>query len=744
MVSSALTPSAGTPDAHGVSSTPTDPVARSTTELDALTGALPSGERRPPQIAMCQAVARALATGRHLIVQAGTGTGKSLAYAVPAAASHKTVVISTATKALQDQLAGKDLPIVAGSTRDHLRFAVLKGRANYICRQRVDELAGNGIQQEFPTEDRLEAMGVAQADEPAPTGGLEGVGEAARTSFEPKADEGREDGTHPASGHLVDQVRSLVQWADRTDSGDRGDLPFEPTARAWSMVSVGPRECPGAFNCPAGARCFAERARATAAQADIIVVNTHLYGAHLASGGSVLPGHDVVIFDEAHELEEIMTASLGVEIAPGRFGALARAARGVLDGEEAKQAIDGVAGLTALWQDTLAGVLGDRLPRVPDPGSSQRGTAAGARSDGRSIERRDGGPGSDRPGRSRSEKETRDVRGPGLDQLVGRSIDQVRLVSELLRQHRAGDPSAEGRRSRTAAAAANLAADLHEVATRGEGEVAWVGGSRRWPVLHLSPIDVGPVLADQLWGNVTAVLTSATIPPRLASRIGLEDRDVDTIDVGSPFDYRSHALLYVARHLPDRRDPSSETALHDELFHLVDAAGGRTLALFTSRRATEAAAEALRPRLPFPVLVQDDLPKARLLEQFAREETSCLFATLGFWQGVDVPGRALSLVTIDRLPFARPDEPLTQARRERAGERAFHLVDLPRAATLLAQGAGRLIRTAEDHGVVAVLDSRLATARYRNVLLAALPPMRRTTDRRQVEDFLRAIVDHHD
>jgi len=243
---------------------------------------------------------------------------------------------------------------------------------------------------------------------------------------------------------------------------------------------------------------------------------------------------------------------------------------------------------------------------------------------------------------------------------------------------------------------------------------------------------------------VTAILTSATIPPRLTERLGLAGSAVDELDVGSPFDYRSHALLYVARHLPDRRRDDSEPALHEELEALIRAAGGRTLALFTSRRATEAASSALRSRLPYRVLEQGELPKGRLLSAFAQEESSCLFATLGFWQGVDVPGRSLSLVTLDRLPFSRPDDPLMQARRDRAGKAAFSLVDLPRAATLLAQGTGRLIRSAQDYGVVAVLDPRLATAGYRGVLLAGLPPMRRTTERRQVEVFLRRVLTEQD
>jgi ATP-dependent DNA helicase DinG len=326
--------------------------------------------------------------------------------------------------------------------------------------------------------------------------------------------------------------------------------------------------------------------------------------------------------------------------------------------------------------------------------------------------------------------------------VVGRVTDAIRrtdLQGSLL----ADGPSGSDRgahKTRAIGAASHLSDDLHRLMARGDGDVAWVDGTRRNVRLRLSPIDVAPALSATLWGEVTAVLTSATVPPRLVERVGLEAFETNQLNVGSPFDYRAHALLYVARHLPDRRSPEAEAALHKELALLIAAAGGRTLALFTSRRATEAAAAALAPDLPYTLLLQGDLPKGRLLEEFAEDETSCLFATLGFWQGVDIPGRALSLVTLDRLPFPRPDDPLLQARRARAGSRAFSLVDLPRAATLLAQGSGRLIRTAEDRGVVAVLDPRLATASYRGELLAALPPMRRTVERSEVEEFLREAL----
>ena len=243
-------------------------------------------------------------------------------------------------------------------------------------------------------------------------------------------------------------------------------------------------------------------------------------------------------------------------------------------------------------------------------------------------------------------------------------------------EREAGDDestTARSRRDRVLLAAGHLAADLARLSTLTDDEVAWVDGGARAPSLRVSPIDVGPLLAERLWGEVTGVLTSATVPLGLTERLGLPPAQTDVLDVGSPFDYRDHAMLYVAQSLPDRRRPESEPALHDELERLITAAGGRTLALFTSWRAMHAAVEALRNRLSVPVLAQSDLPKPALVEAFRTDEPTCLFATLGFWQGVDVPGRTLSLVTIDRIPFPRPDDPVLQARRDRAGSGRLQL-----------------------------------------------------------------------
>jgi ATP-dependent DNA helicase DinG len=626
----------------------------------ATAGLAGGGEDRPGQVEMTRAVARGLDRRRHVVVQAGTGTGKSLAYLVPLALAGRPGIVATATKGLQDQLADRELPFLAGALESDLTFAVLKGRSNYLCRQRLDEVVAAPAQ-------------------------LEGVGDGSLG----EGDDGPTDGA--GVGALGREVSRLIEWSQRTGTGDRAELDFEPRPRAWQAVSVTAAECPGAVRCPRGEDCFAEEARRRAAAADVVVVNTHLYGAHLASGGMVLPEHDVVIFDEAHELEDVVASSLGLELGPGRLRALARTARVVVGGD-GRAVVDGVEDGADRLEMALEGLLGTRLPT-------------------------DGLP----------------------PELAGALAVATGRVEALLAAVRGVGEDSQAK-ARALQAAGRLVEELQTFTALDDSRVAWVERSDRSPLLRVAPIEVGPLLAEGLWPHVTAVLTSATIPARLAERIGLPPGEFDQLDAGSPFPYQEHALLYCAAHLPDPRQGGYEDALHEELQALVTAAGGRTLALFTSWRAMHAAADALRDRLPGPVLTQADLPKPALLAAFSGEEATSLFATLGFFQGVDVPGRSLSLVTVDRLPFSRPDDPLVQARRDRAGERAFQLVDLPRAATLLAQAAGRLIRTATDRGVVAVFDRRLATATYRWELVNALPPMRRTRHRAEAEAFLQEVT----
>ena len=623
-----------------------------TAALDRVTAALPAAERRLGQEQMAGAVAEAIYRGRNVVIEAGTGIGKSLAYLVPVALSKKRTVIATATKALQDQLRDKEVPALRAAGVP-IESAVLKGRQNYLCRQRLHDVAEPG-------------------------------------AVDVELDLG-DDAPEGVAAHL----RRIVAWSQSTDTGERDRLGFEPDARAWSRVSMPAEECPGADRCPFGGTCFAEDAKRRAERADVIIVNDALYGAHLSTGQTLLPHHEVVVFDEAHELDEILSRSLGIELSAARLRGVAGLARssGVAD---AKPVADDL--LAAA--DLLAGVL---LQRV----------AAGSQ--------------------------------VGLDVATRAALDDaLRATERLVVAVEAAPPNAGGdlRRLSARGAAVHLRSDLVRLADPGEDDLVFIEGTERSATLVRAPIEVGGLLASSLWTEVTAVLCSATIPAGLEDRLGLHVSPAERLTIPSPFDYEHHSLLYVPTHLPDRRHGDAEDAIAAELIELIRAAGGRTLALFTSRRALEAVGRAVREEVGTPILLQGERSREALLAQFGEDEATSLFATMGFWQGVDVPGRTLSLLTIDRLPFGRPDDPMLEARRERAGDAAFRTVDLPRAAMLLAQGVGRLIRTAEDRGVVAVLDTRLATATYRSSMLGRLPKMRRTTSHAEVVAFLEAATAH--
>ena len=575
--------------------------------------------------------------------------------------SGKRVVVVTATKALQDQLATKDLPFLEEHLGRPFEWAVLKGRSNYVCLQRIHE---------------------ATAPKRGPGGPGQGQGQG--------QDQGQLEIEELAPAVKL-EVKRLAQWAAHSATGDQSELDWSPSDKAWAEVSVGGEECPGAARCPKGGACFAEAARERAGAADVAVVNTFLYGLDVASGGAILPEHEVVIFDEAHQLEDTMSDTVGVSIGPNRFTRVAQALRRVL---EDPQVIGAVADVATSLREVLAADVGKRLTN------------------------------------------------PLPDRLVDVLIDgRARLdrAGEVLRKIDTKVDDAKQRVLRAQTLTLRLMDNLDAALTFGEQFVAFVAGGPEMPRLEIAPLDVGPVLAASVWSRRTAILTSATIPASLVERVGLPADRTETLDVGSPFDYPTHGLLYCAVHLPDPRTPGYAPAMHEELAALITAAGGRTLALFTSWKAMDAAAEALIPRLPFKVLTQRDLPKPALVRAFSEDPTSCLFATSGFFQGVDIPGDTLTLVTIDRIPFPRPDDPLLEARRERLGPAAFRTIDIPRAAMLLAQAAGRLIRTANDRGVVAVFDARLGKAGYRWDLVNALPPMKRTRDRAEAEAFLRAV-----
>ena len=612
--------------------------------LHHVTSGLANPEDRPGQVDMALAVTRAINNDGRLIVQAGTGTGKTIAYLVPAILSGKRTIVSTATKTLQDQLAQSDLPLLEATLPQPFSWSILKGRSNYVCMQRVSEVTNNA---------RLE---------------LEDLG----------------------AGHQR-EVDQLARWALQTTSGDVAELDWQPSPRAWQTVSVGGDECPGAARCESGGNCFAELARARAAAADVVIVNTHLYGMHVAAGGAILPEHDVVIFDEAHQLEDTLTSTVGVSLAASRATTLAAALRRVIEDERLQKRLhdEGKA-----LNDVLAPDVEQRLP-LPLPDAVVDCLTA-------------------------------------LRLTAGECLEVLRAVDSAV-------DSVRQKMFRAQTLATRLADDIDAALRADTSHVPFVTGTAERAELVLAPLDVGPALAEHAWPGHAVVLTSATIPLSMPQRVGLGD-SAEMVDVGSPFEYGEQAMLYCATHLPEP-NADRDDAVHSEMADLIAAAGGRTLALFTSRRAMNAAVEALRSRLPYPILAQDENQRATLLREFTLDESACLFATAGFFEGVDIPGRSLSLVIIDRIPFPHRNNPLLAARRELHGQRGFTEIDLPRAITSLAQAAGRLVRSRTDRGVVAVLDPRLAKKGYRWTIINALPPMARTRDKAEAIEFLRSAID---
>ena len=626
------------------------------------------GEQREGQERMATIVARAIADRSHAVVQAGTGTGKSVGYLVPAAL-HATspgsgsVIVATATLALQRQLIDRDLPRIAESLDAVLdrpvTYAVLKGRNNYVCLQR---LHGSG------EDDDSDALFDA-----------------------------------PASA-LGRQAKALREWAESTTTGDRDDYPDELDPRVWRAFSVGRRECVGEARCAYGEECFTALRRQQAMEADIVVTNHAMLAIDSIEGVPVLPEHDAVIVDEAHELVDRATAAVTAELSVSVAERAVSGSRRLVDSETHERMTVAV--------ETLDDALRAQAAQMSGP--------------------------------TRVEAWPRDV-------LLALTMIRDAFhqgISEVNADREVTDPQALASRQR----AVGSLQEVHDVAGAllglGSRDVAWLdpgeAGAGRAPVVRLAPLSVAGLLRDSLFASGSVVLTSATLSvggefASLLASAGLAD-DTLAVDVGSPFDHGRQGILYVAKHLPaPGRDGVPMEAL-DELADLVEAAGGRTLALFSSWRGVERAADYLRVRWgsrpDLPVLVQQRGDSvAGLVERFASVPESTLLGTVSLWQGVDVPGESCSLVVIDRIPFPRPDNPLLAARQravDEAGGSGFASVSVPRAGLLLAQGAGRLIRSAEDRGVVAVLDSRLATAGYGRALRASLPPFWYTTDRATV------------
>ncbi|MDV8000811.1 ATP-dependent DNA helicase [Rhodococcus sp. IEGM 1408] len=669
------------------------------------------GSERSGQVTMAEAVGNALSTGEHLAVQAGTGTGKSLAYLVPslrhAVSTGKTVVVSTATIALQNQLVDRDLPRLAAALKPQLgvtpSHAILKGRGNYLCLHRV----GSGPVDEVDPE---EVLTEELFDLP-----LGGESTAARP---PRGSSSRDTGP---DSRLGQEISRLYDWAQETDTGDRDDLPRGVSDAAWRQVSVTSRECLGQL-CPHVTECFAELAKQQAGRADVVVTNHALLAIDAMTDVSVLPEHDAVVIDEAHELSDRVTGVTTAELTGAAVIQAARRAAKLVDQQSADRMVAAGEGLAGLLELCPEGRW-DLLPEGADLAlAAVRQTAEHCRSA---------------------------VPGPKPGEA-------------------SGDPQGASDRQKTLAALDEIAEAADRMLSSFERpvterlEIVWMSEEdRRGRILRVAPLSVAGLLRARLFAESTVILTSATLTtggkfdglaatwglpsassarPDPATAVALEppsDDDASSLrwtglDAGSPFDYRRNGILYVASHLPAPGREGASPEAGDELVDLVTAAGGRTLGLFSSMRGAKAAAELLRGRLDTPVLCQGDDSTANLVRKFAADEQTTLVGTLSLWQGVDVPGRSLSLVVIDRIPFPRPDDPLLSARQRAVGARGgngFLAVAGNHAALLLAQGVGRLLRRTDDRGVVAVLDSRLVTARYGGYLRASLPPFWQTTNR---------------
>ena len=657
-------------------------------ELDKVRSALGAavfainGSPRDGQIEMAEAVANALSDRHHLLVQAGTGTGKSLAYLVPALVHGKKVLVATATLALQRQLVERDLPRVKEALEKELgrsiSYAVYKGVGNYLCLQKMN------------------------------------------------ADDGTAD-----SEVLVDisslekDARRLREWASKPGiSGDRDDAP-DVDRRVWLANSTSGRECVGADECRFGSECFAVNAKAKAQTADIVVTNHTLLAIEIVDSHPILPERDAVILDEAHEFMDRTTQAVTEELTSGRVARAANMARRHMPGKLSDAFIKAAEGFAEAMDE-----YGQEY-------------------------------------RARSDEERKLSELPNSLAAPVRKIKEAAeaVVAYINADSEIVDPDSLADRARVKGAVNEIKTTAQKMMRMGEGQVLWYEPT--FSTLYLAPLAVSHVLRENLFTQTPVIATSATLTvgksfDPIARSLGiltasdsenesdeespLDPSNVQMLDVGSPFDFANQGMLYLPREIPEpgRDGPSKEALV--ELGELIDAAGGRTLALFSSWRGVEMADEHLRrvlAELPISIITQKRGDSVgALVERFADDPTSILLGTMSLWQGVDVPGPSCTLVAIDRIPFPRPDDPVMSARAaeaDAAGGSGFMQVSLPRAALLLAQGTGRLIRSVDDRGVVAILDSRIINKRYGSILLNSMPPLWRTSDGKIVKDSLKRL-----
>jgi ATP-dependent DNA helicase DinG len=644
-------------------------------DLDALLHAAVQaigGVERPGQVQMVHAVADAIAKDEHLLVQAGTGTGKSLAYLIPAVAHAfdvgRPAVVATATLALQAQIVDGDMPRLAKAIAPILgrqpTYALVKGRRNYLCRHK---LSGG-----FPDDDEGSLLPVAAVD--------------------------------ASLSRLGAEIFRLREWAEESRSGDRDELVPGVSERAWRQVSVAAHECLGG-KCPMVTECFVEQARSAARDVDVVVTNHSFMAIDAFEGRQMLPEHDLLIVDEGHELVDRVTSTITDELTAPMIAAAAKRAGRLA---QTDQVADASEFFSAIVDELPEG----RLNGIPDT----------------------------------------------LSLALARVRDSARGVQTELKPETPQDN--DGARQVARAAIDEIFESAERILEERELDVVWVSKDpRRGSVLRVAPMSVATLIRDKVFGDRTVIMTSATLElggtfDSVAGTLGLRGEGAPAwqgLDVGSPFDYPRQAIAYVAKHLPaPGRDGLAPETL-DEIEQLVRASGGRTLGLFSSMRAAVAATEAMRERFGtagkgtdagIDFLCQGEDQTSTLVRAFARDAGTCLFGTLSLWQGVDVPGSACQLVVIDRIPFPRPDDPLSSARSQaiaRMGGNGFMAVSATHAALRLAQGAGRLVRRGDDRGVVAILDSRMMTARYAGFLQKSLPPFWPTIDKTMVLAALKRL-----
>jgi ATP-dependent DNA helicase DinG len=652
--------------------------------LDVAVAAI-DGKPRTGQIEMAEAVANALIDQHHLMVQAGTGTGKSLAYLVPAIVSGKKTLIATATLALQRQLVERDLPKIVPALEKELgreiTYGIYKGVGNYICLQKLN------------------------SDEPDPDGEL-----------------------LLAVSSLGKDAQRLRSWAETPGvTGDRDEAP-EVDRRVWAASSVSGRECVGADICNYGAQCFAANAKAKAINSDIVVSNHTLLALEVVESHPILPERDIVILDEAHEFMDRTTQAVTEELTAPRVSRAAAIARKYK-------------GLPNKMVDSFTQASDDFADAMDAYGDLMRGDAEFSR------------------------------KLDSLPDILETAVRRVRetadaIVKFLQADDEIIDTTELAERARVKGAVNEVNVTAQKLLKGKGGQVLWYEPT--FKTLYLAPLSVSDVLRENMLRQTPVIATSATLTVgsgfnAMAKQIGfivgdeadeeleegmIDPANVQMLDVGSPFDFAQQGMLYLPKHLPEPGRDGIAPEVLEHLGELIDAAGGRTLALFSSWRGVEAADAHLRKVLaerPIRIITQKRGDAvAPLVEKFASDETSVLIGTMTLWQGVDVPGAACTLVAIDRIPFPRPDDPVMSARSaevDAAGGSGFMSVSLPRAALLLAQGAGRLIRSVEDRGVVAILDSRIVTKRYGSVLLNSIPPLWRTSDGEVVREALKRLAE---